>query len=207
MKKAVFVVDLDYTLVNIETTSHFLESVGCKKVFTILGPFPFFAGILSLFLSKLFGIGFDFQKYIKLKLCLSNLNEEQLDKLAYKYIHTLLYKERLLNKYLFKLLQHLRRKYPIILLTASISPIARCFSDLGFTKVYSSEILFRNRRFYRIRDLYQHKYMIIKALLNLKDIKEIIVFDDSPEREIIKLAKHDSRLKLFKVHAKFLIER
>jgi len=201
MKKAIFVVDLDYTLVNIETTSHLLESIGCKKVLTILRPFLFFTSILSLFLSKLFGIGLDFQKYIKLKLCLSDLNQEQLDRLACKYVDVLLYKEQLLNKHLFRLLQHLQRKYPIILLTASVSPIARCFSDFGFMKIYSSEILFQNGRFHRIHDLYQRKYTIIKALLNLKDVEKIIIFDDSPEKEIIKLAKYHSRLKVFKVHA------
>jgi len=207
MNKTIFVVDLDYTLVNTETTSHFLESIGCKKVITVFRPFLFFASILSLLLSKLFGISFDFQKYIKLKLCLNNLSEEQLYSLSYKYVHSVIYKEGFLNRYLFKLLQNLQRKYPIILLTASISPIAKGFSDLGFVIIYSSEIFFRNGKFYRICDLYQRKYMIIKALLNLKGVKEIIIFDDSPEKGIMKLAIQDPRLKLFKVHAKNFIKR
>jgi phosphoserine phosphatase len=197
----VYIVDLDHTIVNVETTSHFLEFLGCRRSLLLIKPLLIFAQIFTLVLFRLFKTGVDFSKYLKLRVCLRNLDKEFIDTLAHKYVEMLLGNGLLLNEQVIKFLSKVRETHLTVLLTASISPIANCFYDLGFKKVYSSEIEYRNEKFYRIRDLYGRKHMVIKAFLNLGGISMLIIIDDSPEKEIIKLAKKDQRLKIINPRA------
>jgi hypothetical protein len=164
-------------------------------------PLLIFAQIFTLVFFRLFKTGIDFSKYLKLRVCLRSLDKEMIDTLARKYVKMLLGNGLLLNEQVLKLLSKVRETHLTVLLTASISPIANCFYDLGFKMVYSSEIMYRNKKFYKIRDLYGHKHMVIKAFLNLRGISKLIIIDDSPENEIIKLAKKDQRLKIINPRA------
>jgi len=194
--KVVYVIDLDHTIVNVETTSHFLEFLGCRRSLLLMKPLLIFAQIFTLVLFRLFKTGIDFSKYLKLRVCLRNLDKELIDTLAHKYVKMLLGNSLPLNEQVLKFLSKVHETHLTVLLTASISPIANCFYDLGFRRVYSSEIIYRNKKFHRIRDLYGHKHMVIKAFLNFWDISRIIIIDDSPEKEMIELAKKDQRLKI-----------
>jgi len=198
--RVVYVVDLDYTIVNVETTSHFLVFLGCQRLLSLMRPFLILAQIYTLISFRLFKGGIDFSKYLKLRVCLRNLDETLIGTLAHRYVKMLLGNNLLPNKQVLSFLSKVREAHLTILLTASISPIAHCFYELGFKKIYSSEIIYRNKRFYRIRDLYGHKHMLIKGFLKFRDISEIIIVDDSPEREIIELAKKDQRLKIINPH-------
>jgi len=197
----VYIIDLDHTIVNVETTSHFLEFVGCRRSLLLMKPLLIFAQIFTLVLFRLFKTGIDFSKYLKLRVCLRNMDKELIDTLAHKYVKMLLENGSLLNEQVLKFLSKVRETHLTVLLTASISPIANGFYDLGFNMIYSSEIMYRNKKFYTIRDLYGHKHMVIKAFLNLSNISRLIVIDDSPEKEIIKLAKKDQRLKIINPRA------
>ena len=197
----VYIIDLDHTIVNVETTSHFLELLGCRRSLLLMKPLLIFAQIFTLVFFRLFKTGIDFSKYLKLRVCLGSLDKEMIDTLARKYVKMLLGNGLLLNEQVLKLLSKVRETHLTVLLTASISPIANCFYDLGFKMVYSSEIMYRNKKFYKIRDLYGHKHMVIKAFLNLRGISKLIIIDDSPENEIIKLAKKDQRLKIINPRA------
>jgi hypothetical protein len=197
--KKICIIDLDYTLVNVETTSHFLESIGFQRTLMLMSPLLLLTGVMSLLLSKLFKIGIDIPKYLKLKACLRTLNEAPINELACKYVGKLLVDDRLFNKRLVKILSELCENSLVILLTASISPIANCFHSVGFMKIYSSELVYRNGKFHRLIDLYQRKYMIVEAILRISDVAKMIVIDDSPEKEITELARKERRLKVIKV--------
>jgi len=153
--------------------------------------------LLTLVLFRLFKTGIDFQKYLKLKVCLRNFDEALINALAHRYVEMLLNNNSLLNKQVLRLLAQARKNHCLtVLLTASISPIANRFYELGFWKVYSSEIVYRDGRFHRLRDLHGRKYTIVKAFLKLREIGKVVVIDDSPEREVIEIAKRDRRLKI-----------
>jgi phosphoserine phosphatase len=198
--RVIYVVDLDYTIVNVETTSHFLGFLGCQRLISLMRPFLIFAQIYTQVSFRLFKTGIDFSKYLKLRLCLRNRDKTLIDALAHRYVKMLLSSNLLLNGQALKFLSEIYKTNLIVLLTASISPIAYYFYELGFRKIYSSEIVYRNKRFYRIRDLYGHKHMIIKAFLKFRDISEVVIIDDSPEKEINELAKKDQRLKIINPH-------
>jgi len=194
--KVVYVIDLDHTIVNVETTSHFLKFLGCRRSLLLMKPLLIFAQICTLVLFRLFKTGIDFSKYLKLRVCLRNLDKALIDTLAHRYVKMLLGNSLLLNEQVLKFLSKVHETHLTVLLTASISPIANRFYDLGFRKIYSSEIIYRNKKFYRIHDLYGHKHIVIKAFLNFWDISRVIIIDDSPEKEMIELAKKDQRLKI-----------
>jgi phosphoserine phosphatase len=196
--RVIYVIDLDYTIVNVETTSHFLDFLGCQRLLSLMKPLLIFAQIYTLVSLRLFRTGIDFSKYLKLRVCLRNLDKAFINTLAHRYVEMLLGNNSLLNEQVLKFLSKVRETHLTVLLTASISPIANCFYDLGFRKIYSSEIVYHNKRFHRISDLYGHKHIVIKALLNFRDISKVIIIDDSPEKEIIELAKKDQRLKIIK---------
>jgi phosphoserine phosphatase len=199
--KVIYVIDLDHTIVNVETTSHFLEFLGCRRSLLLMKPLLIFTQIFTLVLFRLFKTGIDLSKYLKLRVCLRNLDKGLIDALAHKYVEILLDNSLLLNEQVSKFLSKVRETHLTVLLTASISPIANCFYDLGFRRVYPSEIIYRNKKFYRIRDLYGRKHMVIKAFLNFGGISRVIFIDDSPEKEIIELAKKDQRLKIINPRA------
>jgi len=194
--RVVYIIDLDYTIVNVETTSHFLNFLGCRRSLLFMKPFLILAQIFTLVLFKLFRTGIDFSKYLKLRVCLRNLDKALIDTFAHRYIEMLLSSNSLLNEQVLKLLSKVHETHLTVLLTASISPIANYFYNLGFRKVYSSEIVYNKRIFHRIRDLYGHKHIVVKAFLNFRDIDKVIIIDDSPEKEVIELAKKDRRLKI-----------
>ncbi len=197
--KKICIVDLDYTLVNVETTSHILKSIGFQRTMMLMSPLLLLISVMNLLLSKLFKVRVDIPKYLKLKACLRTLDETTINELACKYVKRLLVDDRLLNKLVIKALSQLCVDALVILLTASISPIANCFHSVGFTKIYSSELVYRNGRFHRLIDLHQRKHVIVKAILRINDVAKVIVIDDSPEKEIIELSRRDQRLKIVKV--------
>ena len=198
--RVIYIIDLDHTLVNVETVSNFLDFLGYQRLLSIIKPFLIFLQILTLLFLRLFKAGIDFSKYLKLRMCLRNLDKALIDMFAHRYAKTLL-DYNLVNKQVLKFLSRACENNLTILLTASVSPIANCFQDLGFKKVYSSEIVYRNRRFHRLQDLYGRKHIIVKSLLNLRNVSKVIIIDDSPEKEIIEIAKKDQRIKIISPHA------
>lgn len=177
MKGCCVIVDLDYTLVNVNTTFDFLRTFYYRKytLFSkLLWPLTLLNKILSL----------DVYKQMLLILCIRGETKQKLDELSKKYFkHILGRKNEHINILLLNLLGGVKCKK--ILLTASLGIIARYFKGLGFDLVIGTNICYRNNKFYRIQDLYRNKHKVIKIFSKYFD--RIIVIEDSPEPEYAKV--------------------
>jgi len=171
MPRYCIVVDLDYTLVNVDTTAMCVEYACPLK-------YKFLHYILFLFVLKFFIpllnriVKRDVYKLLLTRTCLKNC--EMLDEIAEKvYFDSL----KVFNIHIFK--AALSTNAMKILLTASIDSIAKKFYDLGFDMVISSNIKCRNGELHELIDLYGKKHIILQQLLKYCD--KILVIEDNPE--------------------------
>lgn len=173
------VVDLDYTLVGVDTTA-MLGLMMCSKTRRILlnllymTILRFVIPILNKIVAK------DVYKVLLLNMC-SRCDESSLDKLASKAYHEAL---NYLNISLVKAL--LRVNALKVLLTASIDVIAKRFSTLGFDIVISSATKYKGGKVWLLLDLYRNKYKVLEMLL--KYCEKIVLFEDSPEHQYYRLS-------------------
>lgn len=170
-KKRLCVVDLDFTLVNLNTTFDFLNLFFHRKyiVFSRL-LFPL------LLLNKVFGSDVFKQLLLLSILWFEKRAKEELKELSKTYFKYLV-SRRSINQSLLNFLKKLDCKK--ILLTASIDVIAEPFKELGFDIVIGSRIYYYNNIPVKILDLFGRKHKVISNLNKYFD--EILVFDDSPE--------------------------
>ena len=174
MARRFFIIDLDYTLVNVDTTNEFIQLVCPRKYYIFSKILQFIVPINRLF-KKI-----DVYKNIMVYLCLVRKPKALLEKYS-KDLCDLLKKVHLNYSLIDKLKKVRREGHVLILLTASLDVIAKNFRDLGFDIVIGSKTYYRNERFSRLWDLYHRKHKIIKILK--KYSKEIIVIEDKPEPE------------------------
>jgi len=166
------IVDLDYTLVSIDTTAT-LAWVVCphitKLILNILTLtfLRFVVPLLNRALDR------DVYKLLVLKLCLRACNDS-LGRAVLEVYHRAL---KTLNKDLLKAIWRLNTFK--ILLTASVDIVAKRFRNLGFGLMISSKIECREGRLYNLVDLYSKKHVIVKRLLKYCD--RIYIIEDSPE--------------------------
>jgi phosphoserine phosphatase len=166
------VLDLDYTLVDVDTTV-MLAMFTCTKIrrflFKVLSIsiLRFIIPVLNRILER------DVYKAILLNMCIrhdENSFNNVVDKTYYEALNHL-------NASLVKMISRVNALK--VLLTASIDIIAKRFAALGFDIVISSITEHRNGRVWCILDLYRKKHKILKILLKYCD--KIIVVEDSPE--------------------------
>jgi len=169
-----YVVDLDYTLVGINTTYEFLKNL-CPLKYTVLSRLMLPFSLLNRVLKR------DLFKFIMMKLCMRGFDEKRIELYTRKY-----YRRYLLKHLNAPLLAFLRiRKGLKILLTASIDFIADSFKELGFDVVLSTKSFFRENRYYTILDLYSKKSRLLQVISKYFD--KVIVFDDTPEQSFYRL--------------------
>jgi hypothetical protein len=180
------VIDLDYTLVGVDTTA-MLGLMMCSKIRRILlnllymTILRFVIPILNKIVTR------DVYKLLLLNMCI-RCDEGSLNKLAGKaYYEALNY----LNTSLVKMLLHVNALK--VLLTASIDVIAKRFSILGFDIVISSVTKCKDGKVWLLLDLYRKKHKVLEMLL--KYCEKIIVFEDLPEQQYYRL----SNVKVLKV--------
>jgi len=170
----VYVVDLDHTLVGINSTYDFLKIL-CPLKCIVLSKLTFPFSLLNRVLKR------DLFKFIMLKLCMRSFDEKKVRLYAQKY-----YQKYLLKHLNAPLLAFLRtRKGLKILLTASIDFIANNFKELGFNVVLSTKSFFREGRYFTILDLYGKKGRLLHVISKYFD--KIVIFDDAPERSFYEL--------------------
>lgn len=177
MKGCCVIVDLDYTLVNVNTTFDFLRTFYYRK-------YVLFSKLIwpLTLLNKV--LGSDMYKQMLLTFCIKRKAKQELDALSERYFkHLLRHKNGYVNILLLNSLKGVKCKK--ILLTASIDIIAEHFKKLGFDLVIGTNICYRNNKFYRIQDLYRNKHKVIEMLSKYFD--KIIVIEDSPEPEYAKI--------------------
>ena len=172
--EAFFIIDLDYTLVNVDTTNEFIKMV-CPRRYHI------FSKVLRLVvpLNKLFK-RIDIHKNIVVYLCLTGKPKVLLKKYSRK-LYSLLKRTHLNNSLIDELKEFKKKGYMLILLTASLDIIAKNFKDLGFDVVIGSRTYYRDNKFHRLWDLYHKKHKIVEILKRY--CKEIVVIEDDPEPE------------------------
>jgi len=179
------VVDLDYTLVSVDTSATLVRRLCPWKykfislVFMVLKPLA----LLSRKLNK------DLYKLILLRYCLNrciNLDLENATKSLYYEVRK--------SKLNVSLLNTIKKTGGLkILLTASIDIVANKFKDLGFDLVISSVVKCGETRPFSLLDLYGKKHVILSHLL--KYCGKLLIIEDSPEPQYYEL----QGIKVFRV--------
>ncbi|PUA31624.1 MAG: hypothetical protein B7O98_08990 [Zestosphaera tikiterensis] len=169
-----YVVDLDHTLVGINTAYEFLKIL-CPLKYMILSRLLFPFSFLNHILRR------DLFKFIMMKLCVRNFGEKEIKLYAQAYYRKYIPKH--LNTSLTVFLQ--TQKGLKVLLTASIDLIADNLKELGFDIIISTKSFFKKGRYYTILDLYGKKGCLLQVVS--KYFSKIIVFDDAPEQSFYKL--------------------
>jgi len=170
-----YVIDLDHTLVRIDTTFEFLKLL-CPIKYAVLSKLLRPINFLNHILKR------DVYKMLMTKLCISSFSRMELEyysKICYKVFVT-----RYLNHALVAFL-HKKSGVPKILLTASLDFIADNFKELGFNLVISSKTYFKNEIYHSLFDLHGRKSSLLQIISKYFD--EVIVIDDSPEPEFYNL--------------------
>lgn len=174
-RKSAIIIDLDYTLVNANTTFDFLKFI-CPMRYKILSNLFRPLVLLNRIIKK------DVYKIILVLLCIGGMCKEALERYAREYY--------LSNRNYNKRILFLLRKFhgQKILLSASLDLIVEKFKTLGFDCTIGSKMLYKKNRFYWFLDLYGRKHIIIKHLLENHHFDKLIIIDDSPEQEFYSLS-------------------
>ncbi|EMR74265.1 hypothetical protein MCGE09_00425 [Thaumarchaeota archaeon SCGC AB-539-E09] len=178
-KNIATIIDLDYTLVNVNTTFEFLRLV-CPVKYAVFSKlfYPL------LLLNRIFKRR-DLYKKILIDLIIRGVPRGVLEQYARVY-YNILNKNR--NKYynreVLSLLDNVHSQ--TILLSASLDIIVRNFKELGFDIVVGSQTNYKGEKFNSYSDLYNKKYMQLKVFLKYFD--RIVIIDDSPEPEFYSMS-------------------
>jgi hypothetical protein len=170
-------VDLDYTLINVNTTFDFLSTFYYRRYFVLsrlLYPL--------VFLNKI--VDSDVYKQALLMLCVGKETKAKLDEYSRTYTNFLLrHKNLYFNIQLLEYLDSINQKK--ILLTSSIDMVAAHLGQLGFDKVISSEMCFRNNRLLCLHDLYHRKHKVIRKFSDC--FAEMLIIEDTPEPQYFEI--------------------
>lgn len=176
MINRIFIIDLDHTLVDVNTTFHFLEYITPGRY-----------AILSKLLRPLMV----FNRHLKTDLykkaivcaCLSGMKKDDLNEKSRNYFEII--RESVVNKTLISFLNENPGKK--ILVSASLDFIVDNFMAFRFNEVVGSKTKFKSGKFASFDDLYCKKHKLIEKYLD--EFKKIYVIDDSPESELFNM-KH-----------------
>jgi len=174
LKEQLIILDLDFTLVNANTTFDFLNFVSPHIFYAfskILKP----AALLNKFLKR------DIYKFLLVLLCIKGMPEKLLREYSIKYYNQI--GKKCINYSLLGCITSLISKK--ILITASLDIIAENFKSLGFDAIIASKTYYKKGRLHSFTDLYGKKHRIVQAFK--KQYKEIIIIEDSPEQEYYKI--------------------
>jgi hypothetical protein len=173
--EALVFIDLDFTIVDGNTTFDFLKFVNPRR-------YHIFSRILMpiIFLNKLFKK--DVYKVLLVLLCIKGKPKELLQRYSRKYYTYIEKNDRYINRALMEYLANFHKK---ILITASLDIVAENFKDLGFNIIVSSKTYYKNGKFQYFVDLYGKKHEFLQYLS--KRYNKIIVIEDSPEQEYYKI--------------------
>lgn len=186
------VVDLDHTLVGVDTTALLaMKACGEMRRLLLRALSASFLRLIVLGLNRV--LTRDIYKLLLLKTCIEH-SEAHLDNAINEVYHEAL---KNLNPALAKIIPQVNE--PKILLTASLDIIAKKFASLGFDLVISSISERGNGKIWCSIDLYQKKHIILRTLL--KCCGEVIIIEDMPEPQyytlnnvrVIRVAYHAKR--------------
>ena len=172
-QKALLVVDLDFTLVNSDTTLDFLKlaaPIRYKLLTRVLRPFSY----ASRFFVR------DVYKIVLVLLCIQGRDKNFLDQLSTLYVSRIgSDKHPGYNEQILDCLKHSTQT--AILLTGSLDFIAEKFRVLGFSRTVGSKSYYKNGRFHNFVDLHGKKHEFLQRFSPNYDC--ITVMEDSPEEE------------------------
>jgi phosphoserine phosphatase len=174
LEEQLIILDLDFTLVNTNTTFDFLNFV-CPRKFHALSKILKPAVFLNKFFKR------DIYKFLLVLLCIKGTPQKLLREYSIKYYSQI--GKKCINHLLLKRITSLTWKK--ILITASLDIIAENFKSLGFDALIASKTSYKKERLHSFTDLYGKKHKIIQAFK--KQYKEIIIIEDSPEKEYYKI--------------------
>lgn len=190
MFKVITICDLDYTLVDSNTTNELLKIVNCKK-YLVLSKLLTPLSIIGLILKR------DIVKQVLIKLVLYGISKAQLERFS-SILYRKMEAENRINKRLLLIIRSLERYGPLILLSASISEIVREFKKLGFTCAFGSPTIYINEKLVGFYDMYRRKHEIVQEILSRYKFELVIIFDDSPEPELFNLCRN-TRCRIYRV--------
>jgi phosphoserine phosphatase len=170
LKERVIVLDLDFTLINVNTTFDFLNFLRPRRFYIfskILKPVAF----LNRFLER------DIYKFLLVLLCIKGMPEKLLRKRSIEYYSQI--GKKYINYQLLKYVTSLPLKK--ILVTASLDIIAENFKNFGFDIIIASRTYYKKGKLHRFVDLFGRKHAIVQHLK--RHYKEIIIIEDSPEQK------------------------
>ena len=176
--RRIVIVDLDFTLVNSNTTFHFLEFIEFRL-------FKIFSKLLKpvILLNKLFRK--DFYKFLLVMLCVKGKYKKLLEKYS-KIYYNYLVRNNYLNHEIINLVKSIIEPNDVIvLLTASLDIIAENFRNIGFNIIIASKTYYRKNKFHYFTDLYGRKYKLLHFFN--RHFNDIVVIEDSPEPEYYKV--------------------
>lgn len=175
------VVDLDFTLINTNTTFEFMKLL-CPLRYTIFSRLLKPVSLLNVVFKK------DLYKLTMTLICLKGRKKEDLERSAKIYYERIIKEnyDKYYNNQVLALLQ--ANKYKIkVLMTASLDFIADNFKELGFNFILASKTHYKDGKFYFFSDLYKQKNRIARVFL--KYLSRLVVIDDDPEPELYTLNK------------------
>jgi hypothetical protein len=167
-------VDLDFTLVNVNTTFDFLRVFFYRRFFI-------FSRLLYplVVVNKI--IGSDLYKQGLLFFCAGKTAKTELERCSKAYANYILnHGSQYFNAGLLSQLGNVKHKK--ILITASIDIIANHLKEaLGFDLVISSKTYYSNNGFLRLQDLSHKKHKIVRTFS--EKFEQILIIEDAPEPE------------------------
>lgn len=184
MKNKIFsrfaiICDLDYTLVNLNTTNEMLKLISPKK-YRILNRLLSLFSILGSILKR------DFAKLLLIKFIMYGIPKTDIEKFSKLFFKKIMENGRI-NLQLISLIQNMRKKEAqkliTILLTASLDVIAKEFKSLGFDYVIGSPTYYEDGKFVGFSDLYRRKREVVRTFFSNQIFERIIIFDDTPDKE------------------------
>jgi phosphoserine phosphatase len=183
LEEQLIILDLDFTLINANTTFDFLNFV-CPRKFHALSKILKPAVFLNKFLKR------DIYKFLLVLLCIKGMREKLLQERSIEYYNQI--GKKYVNYSLLKYITSLPSQK--ILLTASLDIVAKNFKNLGFDIIIASRTYYKKGRLHSFFDLFGKKHKIVQILK--KHYKEIIIIEDSPEQEYYEI----DNVKILKTH-------
>lgn len=181
------VVDLDYTLVRLNTTDELFRLMDPRK-----------HRVLSIIFSKLLFYHLlicnaifkrDVGKLLLVKIFARGFSKPTVNTYLKMLIETTVPTK--INGKLLSLLRAVKGRRRVgyniitILLSASLDIIANEFKSLGFDYVLASRTYYnKNGDLVWFYDLYGKKHTIVRAMLQRRLFDKVIIFDDAPEKEL-----------------------
>jgi hypothetical protein len=181
-KAELIIVDLDFSLVKVNTTFDFLKTLHPIK-YRIFSDLLRFLNVLNRLYKG------DLYKKMLVLLCMLGMPKKKIEYYSNIYKNSMEKK----NRYNRKILDFLSRtRTKKVLLSASLDVLVKKFKELGFDIAIGSKTYYKYGRFFMFTDLYGKKHDIVKQFL--KSFNSIIIIDDSPEPELTRISYNGKKI-------------